>query len=198
VTVKVPTLPSLPKRAKEPTALQRLYDLDEGVRPAEKPTRRKLAKQAKAARLAPAPDVEAGNITAAADRPAHPHRRRRILLAVWTTAVVVVAGLVLLLVLPTRAWLSQRSSIASAEHRLQVLQDENTKLQARVAALQTPGQIEQVGREQYSLAKPGEKVFSVLPAPALTNLPSGWPYDLVGQMVAVRAATPTASPPSSG
>ena len=40
--------------------------------------------------------------------------------------------------------------------------------------------------------------FSVLPAPTLTNLPSGWPYDLVGQMVAVRAATPAASPPTSG
>jgi cell division protein FtsB len=197
MTVKVPTLPSRPKRAKDPAALGRLQALDETVRPAKAPKTGRAEKKSKA-KLAAAPDVEAGNITAAADRPAHPNRRRRILLAVWTTAVVVVAGLVLLLVLPTRAWLSQRGSIASAERRLEVLQDENTKLQARVAALQTPEQIEQVGREQYNLAEPGEKVFSVLPAPVLTNLPSGWPYDLVGQIVAVRAATPPASPPTSG
>jgi cell division protein FtsB len=126
------------------------------------------------------------------DKKPHPHRRRRILLAVWTTAVVVAAGLVLLLVLPTRAWLSQRSAIASAERRLEVLQAENAKLQARVAALQTPAAVEQVGREQYSLAEPGEKVYSVLPAPTLTNLPSGWPYSLVGQIMAVRTATPPA------
>ncbi len=194
MTVKLPTLPSRPKRAKDPAALERLHALDESVRPAKAPKADRKSK----AKLAAAPDVEAGNITAAADRPAHPNRRRRIMLAVWTTAVVVVAGLVLLLVLPTRAWLSQRGSIASAERRLEVLQDENTKLQARVAALQTPEQIEQVGREQYNLAEPGEKVFSVLPAPVLTNLPSGWPYDLVGQIVAVRAATPPASPPTSG
>jgi cell division protein FtsB len=198
VTVKLPTLlPARPKRPKEPPALDRLKALDESVAPAQKPKSDRRGKKPKGATLAPAPDVEAGNITAAADRPAHPNRRRRILLAVWTTAVVVVAGLVLLLVLPTRAWLSQRSSIASAERRLQVLQDENAKLQARVAALQTPEQIEQVGREQYSLAKPGEKVFSVLPAPTLTNLPSGWPYELVGQMVAARAAAPAAAPPPS-
>lgn len=156
-----------PRRKTEPPALRRLRALDGG----------------------------AGATTPAVDeRPAHPNRRRRIVLAIWTTAVVIVAGLLLLLVLPTRAWLSQRSAIASAEHRLSVLQAENAKLSARVAALQTPEEVERVAREQYNLAHRGEKVLSVLPAPAPTNLPSGWPYSLVNEIVAARAAPPATAP----
>jgi hypothetical protein len=112
---------------------------------------------------------------------------------VWTTAVVVAAGLLLLLVLPTRAWLGQRSAIASAERKLAVIESENAKLASRLKALQTPQEIERVAREQYNLAAPGEQVFSVLPAPALNNLPTGWPYSLVNQIVAVRASAPPAT-----
>src|SRR5262249_5313598 len=118
----------------------------------------------------------------------HPHRRRRILVALGTTAVVVLAGLLLLLVLPTRAWLGQRSDIASAQQKLAVIEAENAKLEARLKALQTPEEIERVAREQYNLAGRGEQVYSVLPPPNLTNLPSGWPYSLVNEIVAVRSA----------
>jgi cell division protein FtsB len=166
----------LPRRRQDPQALHRLRALDGGPDTA----------------VTPAPEPTSD------DRPAHPYRRRRILLAIWTTAVVVVAGLLLLLVLPTRAWLSQRSAIASAERRLAVLQEENAKLSARVAALQTPEEVERVAREQYNLANPGEKVLSVLPAPALTNLPSGWPFPLVNEIIAARSAPPPSSPPPSG
>jgi cell division protein FtsB len=156
----------LRRRAPEPQALRRLYALDGGGT-SDPP--------------APKPPKE------------HPHRRRRILAAVWTSALVATAGLLLLLVLPTRAWLAQRSAIASAQHKLGIIEDENAKLQSRLKALQTPEDIEQVARAQYNLAQPGEKVFSVLPAPTLTNLPSGWPFSLVNEIVAVRAgaATPT-------
>ena len=165
----------LRRRAPEPQALRRLYALDGG---------------------------ETSNPPAPKPPKEHPHRRRRILAAVWTSALVATAGLLLLLVLPTRAWLAQRSAIASAEHRLDIVQDENAKLQARLQALQTPEDVEQVAREQYNLAEPGEKVFSVLPAPALTNLPSGWPFSLVNEIVAVQAGaaprtTPPATPPTT-
>jgi cell division protein FtsB len=174
----------LRRRTPEPQALRRLHALD-GGRAAE-------AKAASDEERAPKPPKE------------HPHRRRRILAAVWTSAVVAAAGLLLLLVLPTRAWLAQRSAIASAQHKLDIVQSENAKLQSRLQALQTPEDIEQVAREQYNLAAPGEKVFSVLPAPALTNLPSGWPFSLVNEIVTVRAAAaapspgPTAAAPSPG
>ena len=153
-----------PRRRPEPQALRRLRALDGG-----------RLERAKAPR-GPRPPKE------------HPHRRRRILAAVWTSAVVAVAGLVLLLVLPTRAWLGQRHDIAAAEQKLSVIQTENAKLEDRLKALQTPEEIERVAREQYNLAGRGEQVFSVLPAPALTNLPSGWPYPLLNEIVAARAA----------
>jgi cell division protein FtsB len=172
----------LSRRRQDPQALHRLRALDGG--------------QAKPA-LEPVPETS-GDDDRPAGRAAHPHRRRRILLAIWTTAIVVVAGLLLLLVLPTRAWLSQRGSIASAERRLAVLQEENAKLSARVAALQTPEEVERVARDQYNLANPGEKVLSVLPAPALTNLPSGWPFPLVDEIVTARSAPPPTPPPTSG
>jgi cell division protein FtsB len=169
----------LRRRAPEPQALRRLYALDGGGT-SDPP--------------APKPPKE------------HPHRRRRILAAVWTSALVATAGLLLLLVLPTRAWLAQRSAIATAQHKLGIIEDENARLQSRLKALQTPEDNEQVAREQYNLAEPGEKVFSVLPAPTLTNLPSGWPFSLVNEIVAVRAgaappttpsATPTSASPTS-
>jgi cell division protein FtsB len=181
VKLKLPSLPTPGRRRKEPEALRRLRALDGD-------------QATKAGVRAAAENEPAG----ADDRPAHSNRRRRIVLAIWTTAVVVVAGLLLLLVLPTRAWLSQRSAIAGAERRLAVLQAENAKLSARVAALQTPEEVERVAREQYNLAHPGEKVLSVLPAPALTNLPSGWPFSLVNEIVTARSAPPATTPPTSG
>jgi cell division protein FtsB len=157
------------RRPKEPAALQRLYALHGG----------KASRSASAAPKEPKAPREPKE---------HPHRRRRILVAVWTSAVVAAAGLLLLLVLPTRAWLAQRSDIASAQQKLAVIENENAKLETRLKALQTPDEIERVAREQYNLAGQGEQVFSVLPPPALTNLPSGWPYNLVNEIIAVRTA----------
>jgi cell division protein FtsB len=160
-------LPRLRRRAAEPNALRRLYALDGGK----------------------SKDPPAAEVPAEPKAPKeHPHRRRRILAAVWTSALVAAAGLLLLLVLPTRAWLGQRSDIASAQQKLAVIETENAKLQARLKALLTPEEIERVAREQYNLAGSGEQVFSVLPPPTLTNLPSGWPYGLVNEIVAVRTA----------
>jgi len=160
-------LPRLRRRAQEPNALRRLYALDGGK-----------------SKAAAAPDAPAEPKVPKE----HPHRRRRILAAVWTSALVAAAGLLLLLVLPTRAWLAQRSDIASAQQKLAVIETENAKLEARLKALLTPEEIERVAREQYNLAGHGEQVFSVLPPPTLTNLPSGWPYGLVNEIVAVRTA----------
>jgi cell division protein FtsB len=171
------------RRPKEPNALRRLYALDgakAGAAAAAEPHEGHEGDEGDEGR-------EPDERTAKPPK-GHPHRRRRILAAVWTSAVVAAAGLVLLLVLPTRAWLAQRSDIASAQQKLAVIQHENAKLQARLKALLTPEEIERVAREQYNLAGHGEQVFSVLPPPALTNLPSGWPYGLVGEIVAVGTA----------
>ena len=117
--------------------------------------------------------------------------KRRMLGFVWVTVVIGVAGgLALLLVFPTRAWLDQRAETRATEQRLATLQAANGALQARVTALQTPEEIERVAREQYNLSRPGEQVYSVLPAGLPDGLPPGWPFGLVGEIVAARTATP--------
>jgi cell division protein FtsB len=121
-----------------------------------------------------------------------PRPRRRFLFVVWAVVVIaVVGGLTLLLVLPTRAWLEQRAEIRDTEAKLAVLRAANSTLDQRVTALQTPEMIEQVARDQYNLVKPGEQAYSVLPSALPEPLPAGWPFDLLSQVVLVRAAAQT-------
>src|SRR5437867_2730370 len=105
-------------------------------------------------------------------RPRHP-----VLFGVWVGVVAVIAlGLILFLVLPTRTWLSQRSALDSAGHRLAAIRQENAALQARAKALQSPAEIERLARQQYGMIRPGEQAFAVTPGVLPTQLPSGWPF----------------------
>jgi cell division protein FtsB len=152
-----------------------------------------------------------GGTTAVLDRPgdepveAVAPRRRGVLSSVWVLLVIAIAaGLLLLLVFPTRAWLSQRSAIDGNERKLELLQAENERLEDKVDGLSTPEEIERVARAQYNLVKPGERPFAVLPEPAAAPLPDEWPYGLIKQMIAARGgadvvADPTApAPPTPG
>ena len=116
-------------------------------------------------------------------------RRRRGRFAVGGVAVLVVGALVAaLFVLPVRAWLGQRRALAEAEEQLDVIWRENKRLEGVYDQLQTDEVIEQQAREQFGLIKPGEQALSVLPAPAATALPTGWPYDQVQAILWIRIA----------
>ena len=116
-------------------------------------------------------------------------RRRRGRFAVGGVAVLVVGALVAaLFVLPVRAWLGQRRALAEAEEQLDVIWQENKRLETVYDELQTDEVIEQQAREQFGLIKPGEQALSVLPAPAATALPTGWPYDQVQAILWIRIA----------
>ena len=69
-----------------------------------------------------------------------------------------------------------------------MLDQENDALASRVAALQTPEEIERVARQQYGMVRPGEQAYSVLPAPARTSLPAGWPYTVLSGILAAEAS----------
>jgi len=102
----------------------------------------------------------------------------------------VLLGLLVVGVFPTRTYLDQRSDTAGAEQRLEVLQDQNEAYERRIEALQTPEAIERLAREQYSLVRPGEEAYAVLPAPLPPmNLPAVWPF---GDLLP--AETPTSTP----
>lgn len=85
--------------------------------------------------------------------------------AAWPLMVsVVIVGILFLAVFPSRTYLGQRRDLATAQERLQVLDTENARLAARVDKLNTDQEIERLAREQYSLVKPGEEAYAILPS----------------------------------
>lgn len=120
--------------------------------------------------------------------------RSRLLGALWLLVVgLVVVGLIALLVFPTRAWIRQQRDVDAEARRLEAIERRNDELQARIDALQTPEEVERQAREQSRLIRPGEQVFTVSPAPPLTELPPGWPFLVVQRIMEVRANPPAAA-----
>ena len=92
---------------------------------------------------------------------------------VWPVLVIVVLiGVLFVAVFPTRTWLAQRSESEAATEQLQVLDAENTRLAARVKALQSDDEIERLAREQYNLVRPGEEAYALLPGQSSSPPPT--------------------------
>lgn len=121
-------------------------------------------------------------------------RGKRIFIAVGAT-VITAALVAALFVLPVQAWLRQRDEIDSKQAQLDVLDKANAELAGDVARLETPDGIKEAAREEIGFVERGEVRFTVMPAPAAPlTLPTGWPYDAVGQIIAVRSAPPPTAP----
>jgi cell division protein FtsB len=108
-------------------------------------------------------------------RPRRRHRRSRVLIAL----VVSIAAIVGLFVgvFPTKAFLTQRRDIASAEQELRGTEATNAQLEERVDALGTDAEVERLAREQYNLVMPGEEAYALLPAPTPPMpVPDAWPF----------------------
>jgi cell division protein FtsB len=97
----------------------------------------------------------------------------RARLAVAFVGSTLVVAFLAVAVFPTRQWLSQRKDMATAEHRVAVLDQTNAALKKRVDELDSDAAIERIAREQHNLVKPGEDAYAVLPpagdAPKLTK-----------------------------
>ena len=96
--------------------------------------------------------------------------------AVWPVLVfVLLIGVLFVAVFPTRTWWAQRAEMEGATEQLQILDEQNTLLAARVDALQSDDEIERLAREQYNLVRPGEEAYALLPSadstPAVTVPP---------------------------
>ena len=85
---------------------------------------------------------------------------------------VVLVGILFLFVFPARTYLDQRRRLAATEQRLRALAQHNAELTARVQLLNTDAEIERLARAQYSLVKPGEEAYAILPAPPPPAPPS--------------------------
>ena len=121
-------------------------------------------------------------------------RGKRIVFAL--AGLVIAAALVAsLFVLPVKSWLQQRRDLAHKQEQLAVLNDANGQLAADINRLQTADGVKEAARQEVGYVGLGEERISVLSmADAPLTLPTGWPYDTISQIIAVRAAPPPVQP----
>ena len=125
-------------------------------------------------------------------------RGKRLIFAL--VALVIAAALVAsMFVLPVKSWLLQRHDLTKKQNELAVLTDANAQLAADINRLHTPDGIKEAARQEVGYVGIGERRISVLTTPdAPLTLPTGWPYDAIAQIVAVRSAPPpVVAPPST-
>jgi cell division protein FtsL len=91
-------------------------------------------------------------------------RRPTMILLVLLFLVIGAAFLTQLI--PYRQIIDSNRQVASAQAQLSDLEAENQQLQADVAALETPEEIEKLAREKLGYARPGETAYVVLDPPA--------------------------------
>jgi cell division protein FtsB len=109
---------------------------------------------------------------------------------------VVGALLAALFVLPVQAWMRQQDEIELKQQELNVLTEANEDLSAEVQHLETVEGAREAARDELGVIDRGEERISILPsAGGALPLPTGWPYDAVSQIVAVRMAPPVTVPP---
>lgn len=116
---------------------------------------------------------------------------KRIGYTVLTLAALLVIGSFAnsFLVLPVRSWFGQRSEFEDRTVELETLREATDRLQAEVDRLNTPEGVEDAARQELGFVMVGEDRRTVVgDAEAPTDLPYGWPYDLVEQIVQVREA----------
>ena len=81
-------------------------------------------------------------------------------------AALALVAILFVFVFPTRSYLAQRRQVSAAQHDVDLLKQQNDKLQARATRLQTPAEIERMAREQFHRVFPGEQVYDVVPGSA--------------------------------
>jgi cell division protein FtsB len=106
-----------------------------------------------------------------------------------TVSVVILAALAVALIgLPVRGLFGQRSDITQRQQEFAALEDANEQLQTEIQRFQTPEGIRETARKELGYLLPGEKRLALLEAPTLNiALPTGWPYNVVTNILAVRA-----------
>jgi cell division protein FtsB len=120
--------------------------------------------------------------------------RRERAAPAWLLVVLVVAMAGLFLaVMPIRTYLSQNRSEATLSRELRALNRQDGQLAQRIRQMNQPAQIESIARSRYGLVEPGEKAYTILPAPS-----SGQAVGSVPRGAAVPAPQPTSTAPPPG
>ena len=105
-------------------------------------------------------------------------RRSRMLLVV-AVLVVLAASVLLTNVFPYRKILAQQQQVSNAREQLEVLRNENDRLEVEVFALSTDAEVERLARENLGYVRPGEYPYVVLePATTADVAPTVEPLEL--------------------
>jgi len=117
-------------------------------------------------------------------------RQRRSNLLLGLVALVIAGAIAAaLFVLPVQTYFGQDEVLAKRQEQLDQLDAVNFDLQREVDRLATDDGIREAAREEIGYVEAGELRQSVLEFPDLpTDLPDGWPYDLVTAIIAARTA----------
>ncbi|MEM1334361.1 MAG: septum formation initiator family protein [Actinomycetota bacterium] len=119
-------------------------------------------------------------------------RRRRIPIVVGLVALAVIGTLALaVFISPIGTWREQDVDLEQRLLQYEELRRVNADLQAEVDRLGTDDGIRESAREDYGYVEAGEQRLSVTDLPPLpTDLPDGWPYNLVTDIIAATEAGP--------
>ena len=95
----------------------------------------------------------------------------RIARARIALAALAVVAILFVFVFPSRSYLSQRRQVQDEQHKVDVLRQQNDKLQAEAIRLQSRAVQEQMAREDFHRVYPGEQVYDIVPGetPAATS-----------------------------
>jgi cell division protein FtsB len=136
-----------------------------------------------------------GRITkAVADRTRPTPRHERLLPKLIGRTLMVIGAIIVVisfgnsfLVLPATSWLGQRDEIDARTKELETIKRATDELQTEVDRLNTPVGVEDAARDELGFVMAGEERRQIVgESQAPVDLPSGWPYDLVTQIVDVR------------
>lgn len=131
---------------------------------------------------------------AVADRTRPTPRTERLLPKLLGRTLMLVGAVVIVisfgnsfLVLPATSWLGQRQEVDARTEELETIKQATDELQTEVDRLNTPAGVEDAAREELGYVMAGEQRQQIVgDSQAPIELPAGWPYDLVTQIVAVR------------
>ncbi|MGH9192672.1 MAG: FtsB family cell division protein [Acidimicrobiales bacterium] len=99
------------------------------------------------------------------DEAARGRRNARLRWLGTRVGTVALTGLLVYAVFPVRTYLSQRSDTNRAREQLEVLSEENERLEQRADELRDPDTVEEIARRDHNLVMPGEESYGIMPPP---------------------------------
>lgn len=123
-------------------------------------------------------------------------RRSAVVLALVALGIAGALAAALFLI-PIRTMFGQQQRIDERADQVTALESVVSDLRGEVARLQTPDGVREAAREELGYVEPGEVRETVLDFPDLpTDLPDGWPYSLVSDIMTLRRGVAVATPPA--